>query len=394
VRSNRRDYGRLLAMSNDGRRFFPQERELLEVYANYAASALDGATALLEAQERYSHSSALLELARELSVAGTTGEVARRLADAVPLVVDCDRVGVNLWNPALGELVRRAVSYREGIAGPLETEAWSRAPSPGGPLERLLNDPTSDPMFVDTDTGDPLLSELFADVGAVATILVPLAVPDSFLGLLSVSVMDGPKRLVPSPDLMDRLSGVTAQATTALLNGRLLDQITHQALHDELTGLSNRLHFMDQLRAAVNRVRLHAEVVTLLYLDLDGFKPVNDTFGHDVGDQLLAGVAQRLASCSRAADTVARLGGDEFAVLIDAHAADLDTRRIARRITAALKRPFAIKGYDIEVHASIGKASFPADADTADDLLRLADEAMFAAKRRRRERSPWERQSG
>ncbi len=97
VRSQRYDYGRLLAMYDSGRGFFPEERELLEVYARYAASALDGATALMEARQRYGQSSALLELARALARSGTSGEVARRLADAVPVVVNCDRVGVYLW---------------------------------------------------------------------------------------------------------------------------------------------------------------------------------------------------------------------------------------------------------------------------------------------------------
>src|SRR5207248_5761255 len=99
VKSIRRDYGRLLAMYDPGYRFFPQERELFEVYARYAASALDSATALMEAKARYDQSSALLKLARTLAIAGTSGEVARRLVDAVPDVVDCDRAAVYLWDP-------------------------------------------------------------------------------------------------------------------------------------------------------------------------------------------------------------------------------------------------------------------------------------------------------
>ena len=250
VRSNRRDYGRLLAMYGDGGRFFPQERELLEVYARYAASALDGATALMEERRRYEQSSALLELARALSRAGTTGEVARRLADAVPLVVDCDRVGVYLWNRSRGELVRRAVNHKAAGAA---LEEWSRSPSPGGPLEKLLNDPRQEPIFVDQESGDPLLRELFALIGAVATIVVPLASSEHFLGLLAVSVVDRPERLHPTDDLLDRLSGVAAQAAPPLQNGRL---------------------------------------------------------SHEVGDQLLVAVGERLKGSTRVTDTLARLGGD------------------------------------------------------------------------------------
>ncbi len=379
VRSNRQDYGRLLAMYDADQRFFPQERELLEVYARYAASALDGAAALMEAKQRYAQSSALLELARALAAAGTSGEVACRLADAVPVVVDCDRVGVYLWDTARGELVRRAITARDAADLSAE-EAWSRAPTPGGPLERLLSNPVQDPMFVDADTGDPLLREEIATLGARAAILVPLATSDTFLGLLAVAVLDGPERLKPSPDLLDRLSGVAAQATTALQNGRLVDQITHQALHDQLTGLANRLQFTEDLRSAVSRARQRSQLVTLFYIDLDGFKPVNDEFGHDVGDELLIAVGQRLSGCTRASDVVARLGGDEFAVMIDAHAAPRDADVVGERLARAFASPFAIDGHELWLGASIGRAVFPNDADNADGLLRCADAAMFEIK--------------
>src|SRR4029077_16046854 len=105
------------------------------------------------------------------------------------------------------------------------------------------------------DNGDPILRELAARLGAKATIVVPLATADALLGLLAVSVTERPERLKPGPDLLDRLSGVAAQATTALQNGALVDQITHQALHDQLTGLANRLQFTEELRVAINRAR-------------------------------------------------------------------------------------------------------------------------------------------
>jgi diguanylate cyclase (GGDEF)-like protein len=354
VRSNRRDYGRLLAMNEGGRPFFAQERELLEVYARYAASALDSATALTEARE-------LLELARALAAAGTSREVAQRLADAVPIVVDCDRVGVYLWDEARGEIVRSALNDEDN-------PEWSLAPSPGGPLERLLEDPRPEPLFVNADEGSSLLRGLLADTGAVASIVMPITTPDAFLGLLIVSVMSGPERLQPTSDLLDRLSGVTAHATTALQNGRLLDRITHQATHDELTGLVNRAQFTVALE--------RAERGTLFYLDLDAFKPVNDRFGHEMGDRLLMAVADRLNGCTRASDTVARLGGDEFAVLI----ADEHADGVAGRLAAAFDDPFVIDGHELAIGASIGRAPLAGEAESA---LRRADAAMFAAKRAR-----------
>jgi diguanylate cyclase (GGDEF)-like protein len=388
VRSKRQDYGRLLAMYDREQGFFPQERELMEVYARYAASALDGACALMEAKQRYAQSSALLELARALAAAGTSGEVAQRLAEAVPAVVDCDRVGVYLWDAGAGRLIRAATSHRAGVLRPAESEvaaAWS--PRPGGGLAGLIEDPAGEPLFVEADHPDPVLRRVMASIGARAMIAQPLAAPDSLLGLLAVSVAKDPERLKPSPDLFDRLSGVAAQATIALQNGRLVDQMTHQALHDQLTGLPNRLQFNDRLRGAVAQARSRNETVTLFYLDLDGFKPVNDEFGHEVGDKLLVHVGDRLAACLRGSDTVARLGGDEFAVLIDGPAPPDAVEALGQRLVGAFAEPFRCGPKRVRLGASIGRAVFPTDADDAEGLLRLADRAMFEAKRAKRGRS-------
>jgi diguanylate cyclase (GGDEF)-like protein len=382
VSSNRREYGRLLALRHAGATFFPQERELFEVYARYAASALDGAASLIEAKERGDQASALLALARALAAAGTSSEVASRLADAVPLVVDCDRVGVYLWDAARGELVRRAVTGRpdaDVVQFSQEGAGW--APSAGGPLDRLLTQPNSEFLYVDDTVGDPILRAILSERGFLATVLVPLVASDAFLGFLTVSVFDRPSRVRLTPELRDRLSGVAAQATTALQNGRLVDEITHQATHDQLTGLGNRLQFTGQLRAAIDAARTGRQSVTLLYMDLDGFKPVNDEFGHDVGDQLLVAMAKRLVACTRSEDTVARLGGDEFAVLIDGRTGTSDAEAVSDRLASALTDPFMIEGHELYLGVSIGRAVFPVDAEDPDGLLRSADAAMFGVKR-------------
>jgi diguanylate cyclase (GGDEF)-like protein len=380
VRSDRRDYGRLVAAFSTDERFFPQERELLEVYARYAASALDGASALLEAQRRYDQSRALLRLARALATAGTSAEIAQRLADAVPLVVDCDRVGVHLWEAARGELVRRAIATRDP-GDPRPTGECRRAPTQDDPLERLLSDPRQDPIFVDADNGPALLRREMLAAGEVASIHVPLATDEALLGILTVSVRTGPHRLKPGADLLNRLSGIAAQATTALQNGRLVDRITHQALHDQLTGLANRVRFAEVLRKAVNHARQRGDTVTIFYIDLDGFKPVNDAYGHEIGDRLLTAVGRRLKASTRATDVVARLGGDEFAVLISSPASPADADSVLRRLAAAFEDPVMLDGHELHLTASIGCAVFPDDADSADGLLRHADASMFEAKR-------------
>jgi diguanylate cyclase (GGDEF)-like protein len=378
VRSNRREYGRLLATCADSGRFFELERELLEVYARYAASALDSATALREAERRYEQSSALLELARALAQAGTSAEIARRLADAVPTVVDCDRVAVYLWDDERNELLRSAHYPLETTAGPVVSDRSSWAPEPGGTLEAFLRDPNRAPQFI--GPGDGVVGQILSGLGMVGSIMVPLAAPGEFLGLLSVSVRERPERLHLSADLTDRLSGVVAQATTALQNGRLVDLITHQATHDQLTGLANRLRFTTELRDAVSRAQTGSESGALLYVDLDQFKPVNDEFGHQTGDALLVAVAKRLERCTRAADVVARLGGDEFAVLLVA-AGPQEIEKVSERIVGAFADPFVVGDLCLRLGVSIGRSLYPVDAGDPDGLLRRADSAMFAVKR-------------
>src|SRR5947209_15265190 len=117
----------------------------------------------------------------------------------------------------------------------------------------MLNDPSPEPIFIDEHSGHPALRERFGAVGALATVAVPLTTGEHFLGAIAVSVMERPERLQPSAELLDQLSGAAALATTALQNGRLVDEITHQALHDSLTGLTNRGALMEHLRDAIIR---------------------------------------------------------------------------------------------------------------------------------------------
>jgi diguanylate cyclase (GGDEF)-like protein/PAS domain S-box-containing protein len=159
---------------------------------------------------------------------------------------------------------------------------------------------------------------------------------------------------------------------------QLQDQLVHEAYHDALTGLANRARFHEQVTEALRGSR-RTDDVTVLFLDLDGFKEVNDSLGHAAGDQLLVQVADRLRASVREGDLVARFGGDEFAVLIRSIVASVDAQAVARRIVDGLREPFALETRDIHVHASIGVAS-AADAGDADQLMRNADLAMYQAK--------------
>lgn len=158
-------------------------------------------------------------------------------------------------------------------------------------------------------------------------------------------------------------------------------EIWHQANHDKLTGLANRGLCHDRLEHAIAHARRHAHKVGALFIDLDGFKDINDRHGHAAGDELLVQVALRLENCIREQDTSCRLGGDEFVFVVSDITDREDLLRIAAETVATLNRPFGLAAGTVTISGSIGIAVFPDDADTAADLLDCADRALYSAKR-------------
>jgi diguanylate cyclase (GGDEF)-like protein len=161
---------------------------------------------------------------------------------------------------------------------------------------------------------------------------------------------------------------------------RHVEEMEHQALHDHLTGLPNRVLFRDRLEQALHVARRTPVEVAVMLLDLDRFKEVNDTLGHESGDALLREVGQRLGKSLRAGDTVARLGGDEFAVLASGLGNTGAALVVARKLRNAVEWPFTLRGLTLEVEASIGVAVFPEHGTDADTLLRHAEIAMYQSK--------------
>jgi diguanylate cyclase (GGDEF)-like protein/PAS domain S-box-containing protein len=185
------------------------------------------------------------------------------------------------------------------------------------------------------------------------------------------------------PDDSGRARYVIDQVQNVSDRKQAQQALEHQALHDALTGLPNRVLARDRLDQAILLARRQQTRVALLIIDLDHFKEVNDTFGHQAGDQLLRQVGERFMAELRETDTVARLGGDEFAIVL--LAADADAAgMVAVKLLAALERPFIVEAQALDVGASIGIAVYPDHADTADTMLRRADIAMYVAKRSRR----------
>ena len=185
----------------------------------------------------------------------------------------------------------------------------------------------------------------------------------------------------PIVDQSGRFQGFRGVCADISLEVKREGRIRFLAEHDTLTGLCNRSRLQTQLRAILEGERSVDREGTLLMLDLDGFKDINDTFGHDVGDALLVSVAERLNTDLRQADTIARLGGDEFAIIYmtgkDDHA---DIAGFARRLLASICQPLQVSGYEFTIGTSIGIACFPKDGTSVEDLLKAADLALYAAK--------------
>ena len=232
---------------------------------------------------------------------------------------------------------------------------------------------------------------LLEALGTLDVLVAPLRAENELLGALAVA---GPRRASGRPrnDDLDVLRSVAAHASVALDNERLersLAELTRmkldlrrQTLHDSLTALPNRTLLIDRVGQALARQDRVAGTVSLMFIDLDSFKDVNDGLGHAAGDTVLKEVSTRLRTCMRGADTAARLGGDEFAVLLDGDSSLETALTIGRRIVESLGESLVVGGRRVQLGASVGLARCGAGELDADALLSRADAAMYAAKAR------------
>jgi diguanylate cyclase (GGDEF)-like protein len=174
-----------------------------------------------------------------------------------------------------------------------------------------------------------------------------------------------------------RQTGLKRELRERENTNRNLNQLAH---YDALTGLPNRYYFNEQLKLIVKSALARRERAGLMFIDLDGFKPVNDTLGHRIGDQLLRSVANRLTSCVRAGDSVCRIGGDEFAILLETLTDPHHAGIVAEKILQTLAEPFKLEGHTVQIGSSIGISLCPDDTDDSATLLHYADIAMYQAK--------------
>jgi diguanylate cyclase (GGDEF)-like protein/PAS domain S-box-containing protein len=275
-----------------------------------------------------------------------------------------------------------------------ESERWFRSLVQEATELIIVVDPDTTVHYV-TESARPLLGYTPGDI--LGKRLLELAHPDDVAHLEKVAA-SAPSGHVFECRLWSRAGawvfmewshGVRPDGPGCILTGRdvserktLEQELRHQAFHDALTGLANRALFEDRLAHAIAGLRRRGSGLSVLFVDLDDFKTVNDSLGHSTGDELLRSVAERLRYNLRGSDTAARLGGDEFGVLLDG-ASDIEAAsEAARRLLNALEPPFTIDGRQLSVSASVGIALAGTGAETMEELMRNADLAMYEAKRR------------
>ncbi|WP_339475742.1 MULTISPECIES: sensor domain-containing protein [unclassified Pseudomonas] len=225
----------------------------------------------------------------------------------------------------------------------------------------------------------PEFDDLVAQPDAPCWLGVPLNSQSGTIGALIVKSAPDTERYTEQDK--ELLQYVCAQITIAIERKQLHARLQHMAQYDQLTQVPNRELLRERFKCALAAARAASGRMALLYIDLDRFKQVNDTYGHGVGDMLLQAVAKRLKGCIRDTDTVARIGGDEFVVLLHSIQALEDAQSVQEKIRHALVQPLRLEGHCLSIEPSIGVACFP-DHGTEDvALFRHADEAMYAAKR-------------
>ena len=207
---------------------------------------------------------------------------------------------------------------------------------------------------------------------------VPLRTDSGTLGILVLESYTE-QRSYTEKD-RELLQFISTQVAAAIERKQMHERLLHMAQHDMLTRLPNRALLLDRLHTALARARRDDTLVSLLFVDLDRFKRVNDSLGHAMGDRLLQQVAQRLQTCVRAADTVARLGGDEFVLLLENGHTSRHAEAVANKILESFKQPFTLQDQPFHVQASIGVAVYPEHGSDASELLNHADRTMYRSK--------------
>jgi diguanylate cyclase (GGDEF)-like protein/PAS domain S-box-containing protein len=343
--------------------------ERLERFADLVALAIGGAEAR-DAVARHVERQEALRVVSECALALGLHDALAEVAEIVADVLEVDLVGISELDAASGDLVLRAQSGAAGLEPGVRMPLAS--PSLAGHAVAmkdavLVEDFAADARFV--------RGAAATQAGARSGAAAPIAGPTGPWGAIGAYARE------TAAFGQDDLAFVAAAATivaAAVERDRAEDAMRHQALHDALTGIANRTLLLDRLRHALDRAGRTRRRVAVAFVDLDHFKHLNDTAGHEVGDRLLVACARRLVEAVRPGDTVARLGGDEFAVVCEDIAGEGEALALGERLLTAVSGPFAL-GDGVAIGASVGVA-LRSGGDDPSEALRDADTAMYRAK--------------
>jgi diguanylate cyclase (GGDEF)-like protein len=327
-------------------------------------AALGGYRAFAGLSDRHASLERLSELSAALAVApGSQDVVTSVLGQSMDLMrAEFAEVALAGWS---GEPLRWSLRQGGPVQGPHAGSETSLAYPPPG--------------IVVIKSDDAVHASLLVDRSLSEALVVPLRVDDEVAGYILV----GDRRSEERPfNLSDGrlLETVANHASVALRNGRLMERLHFEARHDELTGLPNRLDLRDRLDEAATLAATGQVPVSVLVLDFDGFKAINDTLGHQAGDELLRILAGRFSVKAGDDAMVARLGGDEFAVLSNVCTTAEESMELALRLLSSFEEPVSVGGTRLRLGGSLGIALGPRDGTSGSDLLRNADIAMYAAK--------------
>ena len=296
----------------------------------------------------------------------------KRIHQIVGTLLRADNFSVTLYDEETDQL-----------SFPYHVDEHEPTPKPSKPAAGTLCAEiirTRQPLLLTPETVAPCLEELrvSVDTNPFCWLGIPLKSHNGTIGVLVVKSYPG--GVCYSEKDQELLQFVSTQIATVIERQQLQVRLQHMAQYDQLTVLPNRGLLYDRLKIALSTARLEQGRLSVLYIDLDKFKQVNDTLGHSVGDLLLQEVAKRLTQCVRESDTVARVGGDEFVVLLQRIPLPEQAERVAKKIRNVLSRPFAIDGHSLSIIPSIGIALYPEHGDGEQQLLNYADKAMYFAK--------------
>ncbi len=327
----------------------------------------------------------IAELSRLLLSPSTAEEISLAILEKAKILTGSRHGFVGHVDPVSGHLVCPTMSHEvwEGEPLPAKDVVFSSFSGLWGVVLRerrplLSNQPQQHPHSSGVPEGHVPIRRFLG---------VPAVDEDACLGVLILANAETEYQ-EKDQELLERLAAIYALALKNKWSAEAIsqneDRFKHLAHHDSLTQLPNRLLFNDRLYHAMSKARRSGRQAALLFFDLDRFKIINDSLGHEIGDQVLKAVAQRLQGLVRASDTVARFGGDEFVILLEEVQDAASVATFANKVLVALAAPLEVKGHELFVTTSIGISLFPNDGEDGEALIKSADVAMFRAKEKGR----------